>query len=144
MPLGDLATKIKEDCITPVLGVKTKLPLRQEKVELNESQAIDIEKRIAVAPAIQEPDQQEKELDELISKLNDARRHTIEDARKKGVPMKALLHAAALWLSDDRNDWTAASDTIYSFTSPFGLKQLQCPPRGEVFIPDIGKGRATT
>ncbi len=107
MPLGDLATKIKEDCITPVLGVKTKLPLRQEKVELKESQAIDIEKRIAVAPTIQEPDPQEAELDELLAQLKPHRRHTIEDARTKGVPtrkvsccsahdntaMKALLHA---------------------------------------------------
>ena len=102
------------------------------------------DKLIAATPVIQEPDHQKKELDELISKLNDARRYTIEDARKKGVPMKALIHAATLWLSDDLDDWTAANDTIYSFTSPFGLKQLQYPNKERVFIPDIGKGRNVT
>ena len=109
--------------LVDILQGKGELPKRQPSEDVQP-------KRIATAPNIQEPDQQEKELDELINKFSDVRRHSIEGTRKKGVPMKALLHAAALFLSDDMDDWTAANDTIYSFTSPFGLKQLQYPRKG--------------
>ena len=70
---------------------------------------------------------QEKELVELKAKLKTHQRHVIESARNQDVPLKALIHIAALFLSDDIDDWMAANDTIYSFTSPFGLRQLQYP-----------------
>jgi len=83
-------------------------------------------------PAVQEPDQREKELNELIEQLRPLNRHwKIEWALgKKDVPMKALIHAAHLWLSADPDDWSAANDTICQFTSPFGNKQL-CYRRSE-------------
>jgi len=98
---------------------------------------------IVVAPAIQEPDQREKKLDELIDQLRPLNRHwKIEWARgKKDVPIKALLHASSLWLSDDPDDWTAANDTIFQFTSPFGNKQI-CYRRSEkVAIPEIASSK---
>jgi hypothetical protein len=100
--------------------------------------------RTAVAaPAIQEAGQKEKELDELIAQLRAVgRSHKIEWARRKRVPLKALIHASTLWLKDDPDDWTAANDTIFQFTSPFGNKQL-CYRRSEkVAIPEMGgKGK---
>ncbi len=111
--------------VVNILSDTTEQTEPSERVVTDETSEDVPSKGIAAAPAIQETDQQEKELDELISKLNDARRHTIEEAREQGVPMKALIHAAALFLSDDMDDWTAATDTIYSFTSQYGLKQLQ-------------------
>ena len=64
---------------------------------------------IAAAPTVPEPDQREKELDALIDQLRPLNRHwKIEWAREKKVPMKALLHASHLWLSDATNDWSAA------------------------------------
>ena len=94
---------------------------------------------IKAAPVIQETDQREKELDALIDQLRAVNRsHKVEWARGKKVPIKALLHAASLWLSDDPDDWTAANDTLFQFTSPFGNKQL-CYRRSEnVAIPQIG------
>jgi len=73
------------------------------------------ERTIAAAPAIQEVDSREKELNELIDQLRPLNRHwKIEWAREKKVPMKALLHASALWLSDDPDDRKAggASDLL--------------------------------
>ncbi len=94
------------------------------------------------APTIQEPDSREKELDELLLKLKQVNRHwKIEWARKKNVSLKALLHATNLWLSDDPDDWTAANDTIFAFTSHWGRKQL-CYRRAEkVAIPEIASGK---
>ena len=81
----------------------------------------------------------EKELDELIAQLRAVgRSHKIEWARGKNVPIKALLHASALWLSLDPDDWTAANDTIFQFTSPFGNKQLCYRRSDKVAIPQIG------
>ncbi len=111
--------------VVNILSDTTEQTEPSERVVTDETSEDVSSKALAVAPAVQESDHQEKELDDLISKLNDARRHKIENARKKPVPMKALLHSSTLWLSDDLDDWTAANDTIYSFTSPFGLKQLQ-------------------
>jgi hypothetical protein len=51
--------------------------------------------------------------------------------------MKALLHAATLWLSEDTNDWSAAANTIFQFTSLFGNKQLCYPSSEKVAIPEI-------
>jgi hypothetical protein len=94
---------------------------------------------IVAAPTIQEADQKEKELDELIAQLRAVgRSHKIEWARGKNVPIKALLHASALWLSLDPDDWTAANDTIFQFTSPFGNKQLCYRRSDKVAIPQIG------
>jgi len=97
---------------------------------------------IAVAPAIQEPDLREKELDELIDQLRPLNRcWKIQWARGKKMPMKALLHAATLWLSDDPDDWSAANETIFQFTSPFGNKQL-CYRRSEkIAIPELASSK---
>jgi hypothetical protein len=93
---------------------------------------------IAAVPTIPEPDQREKELDALIDQLRPLNRHwKIEWAREKKVPMKALLHAATLWLSDDTDDWFAAANTIFQFTSPFGNKQLCYPCSEKVAIPEL-------
>jgi hypothetical protein len=94
--------------------------------------------QLDLAPTIQETEPQEKELDELIEKLKPLNRHhKIEQAREKDVPMKALLHAVQLWLSEDTRDWTAANDTIFSFTSPYGQKRLHYPRPEPPVIPDI-------
>ena len=96
------------------------------------------ERTIAAAPAIQEVDSREKELDELIDQLRSLNRHwKIERARKKGVPIKALLHAAAMWLSDAPDDWSAANDTIFQYTSQFGNKQLCYRAAAAVAIPEL-------
>jgi hypothetical protein len=102
------------------------------------------ERTIGAAPTIQEVDQRENELDELILQLRAVgRSHKLEWGRGKKVPMKALLHAASLWLSLDPDDWTAANDTIFQFTSPFGNKQI-CYRRSEkVAIPEIGGKHGT-
>jgi len=109
--------------------------------------------QLDIAPAIQDTEAQESELDELIEKLKPLNRHHhIEKAKEKNVPtclradlsacnaqagthrqVKALLHAAQLWLSEDTRDWTAANDTLFSFTSPYGQKRLHYP-----LIPDVG------
>jgi len=117
------------------------------EAEVQEPQPVEPEpqttdKPIAAVPTIQDPDPREKELDYLISKLSEVNRHwNIIEAREKGVSMKALLHAATLWLSDDMDDWTAANDTIYSFTSPYGLKQLQYPSKTPPAIPNHREGK---
>jgi len=158
MPLGNLADKIRETRQTECENnnaeksvvelpdqsasyqVKTVSELTEADniAEITNKENHVTERTIVAAPTIQEPDQREKELDELILQLRAVgRSHKIEWGRRKKVPMKALLHAASLWLSDNPDDWTAANDTIFQFTSPFGNKQL-CYRRAEkVFIPDI-------
>ena len=130
MPLGKLAAKIRESATAPPED-KTKLPL-------NKSKANEPTSPIQAAPATQDTEAQEKELDELIEQLKQVNRHwKVEWAREKKVPLKALLHAANLWLSDDTDDWSAANNTIFQFTSQWGRKQL-CYPRAEkVAIPEI-------
>jgi len=99
-------------------------------------------KNIVAAPAVQEVDQREKGLDELIDQLRPLNRcWKIQWARGKKMPMKALLHAATLWLSDDPDDWSAANETIFQFTSPFGNKQL-CYRRSEkIAIPELASSK---
>lgn len=103
---------------------------------------------IAAAPTVQEPDHLEggrrkaecgrKE----IFLTSDFQLDEWDWARKKGIPEYAIQHMSVLWLSGDSDDWTAANDTIFQFTSPFGNKQL-CYRRSEaVAIPQIG-GRKT-
>ena len=117
-------------------------PIEPQAIDTDQQEVNPVDQQtntqpIAAAPAVQEPDPREKELDELLNQLRDDRRYTIEEARKKGVPLKALIHASTLWLSDNLDDWTAANDTIYSFTSPYGLKQLQYPGKTSTAIPNI-------
>jgi hypothetical protein len=84
-----------------------------------------IEQTIIAVPTVQETSPLEQELDELLAQLRPLNRHwKIQWARGKKVPLKALLHASHLWLSDDLADWTAANDTIFQFISPFGNQQL--------------------
>jgi hypothetical protein len=93
---------------------------------------------LKAVPVIPEVEAQEKELDELLDQLRKVNRHwKIERAKRQGVPMKALLHAASLWLSGDPDDWTAANDTIFQFTSKFGNKQLCYRRSKKVAIPNI-------
>ena len=109
---GDNAEKSVVECVEPPDQVETISELTG--VERTEPDTADqenyvAEKTIIAAPAIQEPNEQEKEFDALIEQLRAVNRsYKVEWARKKGVPTKALLHASALWLSDNPDDWTTA------------------------------------
>jgi hypothetical protein len=122
-----------------VSGVKTqrKRPEVSDKVITS----VDIPETppiVVAVPTIQQFDSRERELDALINQLRPLNRHwQIETAREKKVPMKALLHAATLWLSDDTDDWSAAMNTIFQFTSPYGNKQLCYPSSEKVAIPEL-------
>lgn len=157
MPLGNLATKIREaESMRPVLGTKTKLPLEEGSTESSEvdrqkTQAVGFDKKsVAVAPTIQEPlgrvapgrvaegvskpDPRETKLAELLEKLkvnnNDWRLETALRLReRKNISIEVLIHAAKLLLVDDWRYRLAAKDTLFSYTSPFS-------PSGELYHPE--------
>ena len=128
MLIADLVSELRKRQISPSVQTKPEMELSGERNEGEVAKHNDPTSPIKAAPSIQDTEAQEKELDELLDQLKKVNRHwKVEWARGKKVPLKALLHAANLWLSDDTDDWTAANDTIHSFTSPFGLRQLQYP-----------------
>jgi hypothetical protein len=66
------------------------------------------------------------ELKKIISQLREINRSKqIELACERAeIPIDVLIYVARLWLSENMEDWTAACDTVYQYTSPFGNRQL--------------------